>query len=83
MNATVDFVAGFGRAMKRAFMAVAEAYSRIPAPIREELMWAARERRSVEKYQAAHQVERQAGLAYVRELGAQARRDLGLPEEER
>lgn len=83
MKEIVDFVVGFRRAMKRALVAAAEAYSRIPAPIREELMWAARERRSIEKHRALHEVERQAGLAYVRELGAQARRDLGLPEEER
>lgn len=83
MKETVEFVDGFRKAMKRALLAVAEAYSRIPAPIREELMWAARERRSIEKYQALHEAERQSGLTYVRELGAQARRGLGLPEEER
>lgn len=83
MKEIVEFVDGFRKAMKRMVQGLAEAYNRIPEPIREELRWAARERKSIDKYKAAHEVERQAGLAYVRELGAQARRDLGLPEEER
>lgn len=83
MSETVDFVTGFGRAMRRAFMALVEAYNRIPEPTREGMLLRARERESIEKYQALHEAERQSGLAYVRELGAQARRDLGLPEEER
>lgn len=70
-------------ALRRSYLKVFEAFMRIPEPVREALILAAREQRSVDKYRATHEAERQAGLAYVRELGAQARRDLGMPEEER
>lgn len=77
------FMTKLHAAVRRTWLKVIQAYMRIPAPIRKELLLAAREKNSIDKYRAAHEVERQAGLAYVRELGAQARRDLGLSEEER
>lgn len=83
MNEVVEFVEGFRKAVRRMFRSFAEAYNRIPESTREGMLLRARERRSIDNHEAAVEAERQAGLAYVRELGAQARRDLGLPEEER
>jgi hypothetical protein len=76
-----DILTDITEALRRSYLKVFEAFMRIPEPLREALVLAAREQRSIDKYNAAHEAERQAGLAYVRKLGAQARRDLGLPEE--